>query len=82
MELNIEKQAQLEHLRSNGAYIEDHDTEEVSYHFDGYDYRISWDDFDVTDSMTRIKSSSDLYSCCGDVVDQDYMMCPTCKEHL
>ena len=20
-------------------------------------------------------------SCCGDVLDEDYMICPTCKEH-
>jgi|TARA_R100000081_G_scaffold47917_1_gene22867 Zn finger protein HypA/HybF involved in hydrogenase expression len=23
-----------------------------------------------------------IISCCGDEVDQDWMICPTCKEHV
>ena len=27
------------------------------------------------------KTDDELISCCGDELDQDYMICPTCLEH-
>ena len=32
-------------------------------------------------SFEDIVEEADMYSCCGDVLDQDRMMCPSCKEH-
>jgi len=51
------------------------------YITDDYDYEISTEDFEVGDSIQQIFSRADIYSCCGDVLDKDIMVCPTCKEH-
>jgi hypothetical protein len=48
---------------------------------DDYDYEISTDEFEVGDSVQEILQRADMFSCCGDILDKDYMMCPTCKEH-
>lgn len=45
------------------------------------DAYIQFEDFQVGDTPSEICSSSEYYSCCGDILDKDYMMCPTCYEH-
>jgi len=47
-----------------------------------YDYEIEFDDFEVGDTVQLIVSRANTISCCGDIVDTDYMMCPACSEHI
>ena len=58
----------------------------------GYDTEYNFDDdgrpcaifereFEIGDTVGDILRAADFYSCCGDVLDKDYMICPTCKEH-
>jgi hypothetical protein len=42
---------------------------------------IDVDDIKLTDTAKDIERKANKYSCCGDVLDDDYMICPTCKEH-
>jgi len=72
----------LNYLKGLGAEIEDFDNLEVGFKVDGYYYGIAFNDFEISDRLETICRSADLYSCCGDIVDQDWMMCPSCKEHL
>ena len=71
----------LNYLKGLGVEILDHDHLGVSFRAD-YDYAIEWGEFFVGDSPETICRSADLYSCCGDIVDKDWMICPTCKEHV
>jgi len=48
---------------------------------DCYDAWIAYDDFEVGDSAEEICRNAEYLSCCGDVLDKDYMICPTCYEH-
>ena len=51
--------------------------------FDG-DYDGSQIDMDyilLTDTANDIERKADYISCCGAVLDKDYMICPECKEH-
>jgi hypothetical protein len=46
-----------------------------------YDYEIDLADFEIGDPISEIEKYANIYSCCGDILDTDYMICPTCKEH-
>ena len=37
-------------------------------------------DREMSDDYDR-NEEGEIISCCGDVVDEDIMICPTCKEH-
>ena len=65
-------------LKEWGA--EDIDLINDTYHFvyDGYSYSTS----DIYKTEKETIDNATLYSCCGDEVDKDWMMCPTCKEHI
>jgi len=60
--------------------VEGYDTE---FHFesDGMPCSIYEDEFQVGDTSSEILRSSAFYSCCGDILDKDLMICPTCHEH-
>ena len=73
--------SKIEYLKALGVEIIDHDDAGVSFRSD-YDYGIEWDDFEIGESLATICQNADLYSCCGDIVDQDWMRCPTCKENV
>ena len=54
----------------------------LSFEYDDYDRYIEIKDEDIEEySFEDIVEEADMYSCCGDVLDQDRMMCPSCKEH-
>ena len=72
----------LDYLKSIGAVIIESDDRGVSFNCFGYDYSIQFDEFEVGDDQETICQAADLYSCCGDIVDQDIMLCPSCKEHV
>jgi hypothetical protein len=46
-----------------------------------YDYEIEFDEFEIGDTASSIENAANIYSCCGDILDKDYMICPSCKEH-
>jgi hypothetical protein len=75
----------LEYLKSLGFIntetidVEGYDTE---FHFDyAIFYSIYEDEFEIGDSLQTILHKATVYSCCGDPLDRDIMICPTCKEH-
>ena len=80
MQLIEENKKKLEHLESFNVTIEDYDEKSVSF-TDDYSYDIEFDDFEIGDNLSEIENQSNIYSCCGDILDKDYMICPSCKEH-
>ena len=57
------------------------DTTEYYFESDGMSCSIYADEFEIGDSVSQIMRAAEYYSCCGDVLDKDSMMCPSCKEH-
>ena len=55
----------------------------TEFHFDCDDtfHSIYEDEFEIGDSLQMILHKATVYSCCGDPLDRDIMICPTCKEH-
>jgi hypothetical protein len=82
IQTNRQKVAYLESL---GYEIQDYDDKGLpnsTISFTGdYDYEIEFDEFEIGDSESSIESTANIYSCCGDILDKDYMICPTCHEH-
>ena len=82
--MSINKQ-KLDYLESLGFDIQSYDIGEQSYATftdkDSVDFEISLDDFEVGNPMYMIYQKADQFSCCGDILDKDYMICPSCKEH-
>ena len=60
--------------------VEGYDTE---FHFesDGIPCSIFEDEFQVGDTLSEILRAASFHSCCGDILDKDLMICPTCREH-
>jgi hypothetical protein len=74
-------QQKLQYLKSLTT-IEDYDYDHNYVQFEeDYMCTISFDDFEIGDNLSEIIENSDYYSCCGDILDKDFMMCPTCYEH-
>ena len=78
-------QAKLDYLKELGfsniepVEVYGYDTE-IQYEGE-YNCSILAKEFEVGDEMRDILKASDFYSCCGDILDKDYMICPSCKEH-
>ena len=74
----------VEYLNSIGLEIEEIYDEDniIVFETEGNYYEISSDSFDHGDSLNSILGSSEIYSgCCGEKMDSDFMICPSCKEH-
>jgi len=56
-------------------------TTEFHFESDGMTCSIFEDEFELGDSASDILRASPYYSCCGDILDKDLMICPTCHEH-
>lgn len=72
----------------NQLGFEDVETVEVygydtEYHFtdDNMNCSIYEDQFEIGDSVSEILRAATFYSCCGDQLDKDYMICRSCGEH-
>jgi len=74
-------QLKVDYLNSIGMKVEDFDKTNVSFDTGDYSADIEFDEFEIGDSFETIFNRSNIYSCCGDILDKDYMMCPTCYEH-
>ena len=60
--------------------VNGYDTE-YNFEDDGRPCAIFEREFEIGDTVGDILSAADFYSCCGDILDKDLMMCPSCKEH-
>ena len=79
-----EQKDKLKYLESLGLPIDSFNLQNGKCYAtwsDDYDYEIDTDDFEINDPLSEIEKHADIYSCCGDILDKDYMICPTCKEH-
>jgi hypothetical protein len=85
MKMNT-KEAKENYLRELGftevdsIEVKGYDTE-YNFENNGQFCAIFDDEFEVGDSISDIINASTFYSCCGDILDKDIMICPTCKEH-
>lgn len=79
--MSTENQNKVQYLESLGFKVEGQYQDIISFSGD-YNYDISIEDFEIGDTVNQIVKNADIISCCGDIVDQDYMMCPSCKEHI
>lgn len=52
---------------------------EVEFQGDHY-YVASVEDVETAESYAELENVAEWISCCGDVLDHDVPMCPTCKE--
>ncbi len=68
------------HLENLGFTDIEDNGDNISFEGD-YQMSIDVDDISLTDTYAAIERKADKYSCCGDILDEDIMMCPTCKEH-
>ena len=71
--------AHLENLGFTGVDI----VSDTTIAFDG-EYvgsEIDIDDIEYTDTAADIERKATYFSCCGDELDRDFMICRTCGEH-
>jgi hypothetical protein len=76
----MENQKKIEYLQSIGLKVEWNDDETVAFESD-YSSDIRFDEFEIGDSAEDICNRANIYSCCGDILDRDWMLCPSCREH-
>jgi hypothetical protein len=79
-----EQQDKLKYLESLGLSVDSYNLQNGNCYAtwsDDYEYRIDTDDFEIGDPLYKIEKYADIYSCCGDLLDRNYIMCPSCKEH-
>lgn len=84
MENTIKEKANyLAQLRFEDVEIITVDGYDTEYHFtdDNMNCSIYEDQFEIGDSVSEILRAATFYSCCGDPLDKDYMICPSCREH-
>jgi hypothetical protein len=75
-ELNSRK---LEYIETLYEVLDSHD-DAVEFDAD-LPCSIDFDDFEIGDTAETIYRRATKYSCCGDELDDDYMICPSCGEH-
>lgn len=68
-------------IKSLGLVVDDHNDEQVFFNMDGYDCAIDVSEVESEMTIDQLHRRCEMYSCCGDVLDKDRMLCPTCKEH-
>ena len=79
----IKKAEYLESLGFTEVDFIEVDGYDTEFHFEWYGRPCSIyeDEFEIGDSVSQIMSAATFYSCCGDPLDKDYMICPSCREH-
>ena len=75
-----ENESKVEYLKSIGFDVEDYDNTTVLV-LDDYNSEIHLSDFEIGDSFENIQNGATWFSCCGDELDKDFMICPSCREH-
>jgi len=79
----IERTEYLESLGFTEVEYEEWPGSIMEYYFesDGMSCSIEADEFEFGDSASQIIGAATFYSCCGNVLNKDSMMCPSCREH-
>lgn len=81
----IERTAYLESLGftncTNILFARNGHTTEYWFESGDMSCSIYADEFEIGDSVSQIMRAAEYYSCCGDLLDKDSMMCPSCREH-
>lgn len=73
-------------LESMGFEVHDYDifdTPDANVNFSGIegDFIIKFENFSETENnRNHILAYADQYSCCGDLLNKDIPLCPSCKE--
>ena len=70
----------LAYLQSLGILIDDEYNGIVGFNLD-YQYELDLENIEIGDSIDDIIKVSRMLSCCGNYLDEDIMLCPTCHEH-
>jgi hypothetical protein len=75
-----QQELDIKQLEDQGfTNIEEDAKEGYWFECDGYTYYV---DAPYDDALNTL-AMAELYSpCCGEYVDQDWMICPNCKEHV
>jgi len=75
-----QQELDIKQLEDQGfTNIEEDAKEGYWFESDGYTYYV---DAPYDDALNTL-AMAELYSpCCGEYVDQDWMICPNCKEHV
>ena len=71
-----------EHLRYLGCTNIEKGIDDYGFDYNGYSWAVDADKIDDTMTIDEILHEADRISCCGDLLNNDSDMCPTCKEHL
>ena len=78
LELKLEVVKNITFLNKNGAEDVEYVGGEYHFYHDGYNYSTEG----VYNTISKTIEDSILYSCCGDEVNKDWIMCPSCKEYI
>lgn len=71
----------IQRLKAFGFDEVEHDYDSIRFSDDGDRSILVMDAIKCSTPAEVIKEST-LWSCCGDEVDEDFRLCPTCKEHV
>lgn len=55
---------------------------EWAFDYNSYSWVASDAALEEAETIDDLLADSDRISCCGDIVNDDNLICPTCKEHL
>ena len=68
-------------LEANGATSISIECEGIECYLNSEYTCILTENLDGTEGIQEILREEVKYSCCGDILDQDHMLCPSCLEH-
>lgn len=68
-------------LESLGLEVKECEEHAVVFEMDGLDCDIEADEVEENMTIQDVHNRCTMYSCCGDVLNKDIMICPSCKEH-
>lgn len=71
-----------DYLEGLGCEIVDLRGTYIDFKYEDYDYIINAEAFNTGDTIKTILGYAEILSaCCGETLDKDRMICPSCKEH-
>jgi len=71
-----------DYLEGLGCEILDVRGELIDFKYEDYDYIVDSKIFNTVDTIKSILYWAEILSpCCGETLDKDRMICPSCKEH-
>lgn len=72
-----------EKLINWGFTVDDYNNTDISFQLDDYSVSVEIEDVLYFNKLNTFLKLADFtyYSCCGEILDTDYMICPSCGEH-